>query len=75
MGPNEDGGPSAPGDLRQGSVTQAWLATSQDMLARSSGGYFYHQRLRAPNAIANDVGTQEVLLAECAGISGIPLTN
>src|SRR5467141_1253992 len=22
------------------------------------GGYFYHQRLRAPNPIANDVGTQ-----------------
>jgi NAD(P)-dependent dehydrogenase (short-subunit alcohol dehydrogenase family) len=73
--PTKMGGPSAPGDLRQGSVTQAWLATSQDTLARSSGGYFYHQRLRAPNAIANDVGTQEALLAECAGISGIPLTN
>ena len=73
--PTKMGGPSAPGDLRQGSVTQAWLATSQDRLARSSGGYFYHQRLRAPNAIANDVGTQEALLAECARISGIPLTN
>jgi hypothetical protein len=31
--------------------------------------------LRAPNAIANDVETQETLLAECDGISGIPLTN
>jgi hypothetical protein len=31
--------------------------------------------LRAPNAIANDVETQEALLAECDGISGIPLTN
>ena len=62
-------------DLRQGSVTQAWLATIEDTLARSSGGYFYHQRLRAPNAIANDLETQEALLAECDGISGIPLTN
>jgi len=69
------GGPSAPGDLRQGSVTQTWLATSDDALARSTGGYFYHQRPRAPNAIADDVGTQEALLAECGRISGIPLTG
>ena len=41
------GGPSAPDDLRQGYVTQAWLATSEDELARSTGGYFYHQRPRA----------------------------
>ncbi len=73
--PTKMGGPSAPDDLRQGSVTQAWLATSEDTLARSTGGYFYHQRLRAPNAIANDVGTQEALLAECGRISGIPLTD
>jgi NAD(P)-dependent dehydrogenase (short-subunit alcohol dehydrogenase family) len=38
------GGPDAPGDLRQGSVTQAWLTVSEDTLARSTGGYFYHQR-------------------------------
>src|SRR5215469_15612063 len=31
--PTKMGGPSAPGDLRQGSVTQAWLATSEDMPA------------------------------------------
>jgi NAD(P)-dependent dehydrogenase (short-subunit alcohol dehydrogenase family) len=71
--PTKMGGPSAPGDLREGSLTQAWLATSEDELARSTGGYFYHQRLRAPNAIANDVETQEALLAECGRISGILL--
>jgi NAD(P)-dependent dehydrogenase (short-subunit alcohol dehydrogenase family) len=73
--PTKMGGPSAPGDLRQGSVTQAWLAASGDPLAQSTGGYFYHQRLRAPNAIANDVGTQEALLAECGRISGIPFAD
>jgi NAD(P)-dependent dehydrogenase (short-subunit alcohol dehydrogenase family) len=67
------GGPSASDDLQQGCVTQAWLATSDDPLAQSTGGYFYHQRLRAPNAIANDVRTQEELLDVCRGISGIPL--
>ena len=67
------GGPSAPDDLHEGCVTQAWLATSEDELARSSGGYFYHQRPRAPNPIAADLRTQEELLAECGRISGVRL--
>jgi NAD(P)-dependent dehydrogenase (short-subunit alcohol dehydrogenase family) len=67
------GGPSAPDDLHQGCVTQACLATSEDELARSTGGYFYHQRPRAPNPVASDVGTQEELLAECHRISGLRL--
>jgi NAD(P)-dependent dehydrogenase (short-subunit alcohol dehydrogenase family) len=71
--PTKMGGPSAPDDLQQGCVTQAWLATSEDALARSTGGYFYHQRPRAPNPIASDAGTQEELLAECGRISGIAL--
>jgi NAD(P)-dependent dehydrogenase (short-subunit alcohol dehydrogenase family) len=65
--------PSAPDDLHQGCVTQAWLATSEDELARSTGGYFYHQQLRAPNPIAAALRTQDALLAECRRISGIPL--
>lgn len=67
------GGPSAPDDLHKGCVTQAWLATSEDELARSTGGYFYHQRPRAPNPIASDVRIQEELLAECHRISGVLL--
>jgi NAD(P)-dependent dehydrogenase (short-subunit alcohol dehydrogenase family) len=67
------GGPSAPDDLYQGCVTQAWLATSEDSLARSTGGYFYHQRPRAANPVASDVRTQEELLAECHRISGVLL--
>jgi NAD(P)-dependent dehydrogenase (short-subunit alcohol dehydrogenase family) len=67
------GGPGAPGDLREGSVTQAWLAVSDDELVRSTGGYFYHQRPLAPNPIARDLGTQEELLALCRSVSGIPL--
>ena len=67
------GGSSAPGDLHLGCLTQAWLATSQDELARSTGRYFYHQRARAPNPIAGDIRTQEELLAECHRISGVRL--
>ena len=66
------GGPSALDDLHQGCVTQAWLATSDDESARSTGGYFYHQRPRAPNPIAT-LRNQEELLAECGRISGIRL--
>jgi NAD(P)-dependent dehydrogenase (short-subunit alcohol dehydrogenase family) len=67
------GGPSPPDDLHHGCVTQAWLATSEDALARSSGAYFYHQRPRTPNPTATDLRTQEQLLAECRRISGIAL--
>jgi len=69
--PTKMGGRSAPDDLRQGCVTQAWLATSQDERARSTGGYFYHLRVREPNPIARDVKVQDELLAECARISGV----
>jgi NAD(P)-dependent dehydrogenase (short-subunit alcohol dehydrogenase family) len=67
------GGRSAPDDLQQGCVTQAWLATSEDESAQTSGGYFYHQCPRAPNPIAADLRTQEELLAECGRISDIRL--
>ena len=65
------GGASAPGDLQKAHVTQAWLATSDDQLARSTGNYFYHQRLREPNPIARDVKIQDELLVECARISDL----
>ena len=67
------GGPSAPDDLHQGCVTQAWLATSEEELAQSSSEYFYHQRPRAPNPIATDLRIQEELLTACGRVSGIPL--
>jgi NAD(P)-dependent dehydrogenase (short-subunit alcohol dehydrogenase family) len=69
--PTKMGGASAPGDMEKAHVTQAWLATSDDQLARSTGKYFYHQKLREPNPIARDTQAQEELLAECARVSGI----
>jgi NAD(P)-dependent dehydrogenase (short-subunit alcohol dehydrogenase family) len=67
------GGPGAPGDLREGSMTQTWLAVSDDEPTRSTGGYFHHQRPLAPNPIAREAETQEELLALCRRVSGIPL--
>jgi NAD(P)-dependent dehydrogenase (short-subunit alcohol dehydrogenase family) len=69
--PTKMGGRSAPGDITKAHVTQAWLATSDDPLARSTGNYFFHQKLREPNPVAHDVELQEELLAECGRISGI----
>src|SRR6266446_8815884 len=62
---------SAPDDLHQGCITQGWLATSENELARKTGNYYYHQKLREPNPITRDVKIQDELLAECARISGI----
>jgi hypothetical protein len=69
--PTKMGGRSAPGDITKAHVTRAWLATSDDPVARSAGSYFFHQKLRAANPVARDVKVQEELLAECARISGI----
>src|SRR5262249_52248354 len=63
------GGPSATDDFHQGCVTQAWLATSEDELARSTGGYFFHQPPPAPNPNASDVRTQEELLPQSHPLS------
>jgi NAD(P)-dependent dehydrogenase (short-subunit alcohol dehydrogenase family) len=71
--PTKMGGPSAPGDMAKAHLTQAWLAGSDDPLARRSGEYFYHQQLRPPNPVARDAKVQDQLLAECARISGVAL--
>jgi NAD(P)-dependent dehydrogenase (short-subunit alcohol dehydrogenase family) len=65
------GGRGAPDDLAQGSVTQVWLAVSDDPAVMVSGRYFYHQRLRPVHPAANRVDLQEKLLQECARLSGI----
>jgi NAD(P)-dependent dehydrogenase (short-subunit alcohol dehydrogenase family) len=70
--PTKMGGPSAPDDLAQAHLTQAWLAASGDRLASSTGEYFYHQKLRNPNPIARDPDIQDGLLALCGKLSGIP---
>jgi NAD(P)-dependent dehydrogenase (short-subunit alcohol dehydrogenase family) len=71
--PTKMGGPSAPDDLREGCLTQAWLAANDDIEAQTSGGYFYHRRPRAPNPIANDSAAQEQLIDQCRRLSGVAL--
>ena len=71
--PTKMGGSSAPDDLMEGCVTQAWLATSEDAPAQLTGSYLYHQRPRSANPLATDEVIQEQLLAECRRVSGIAL--
>ncbi len=67
------GGAHATGDLNAAHRTQAWLATSDEPAAAVTGRYFYHKRLRKPNAATHDAGRQDKLLAECERLSGVSL--
>lgn len=71
--PTRMGGPSATDDLTLGYQTQVWLGTSEDPAAAVTGGYWYHQRTRAPATAANDPAFQDALLDELARITGVPM--
>jgi NAD(P)-dependent dehydrogenase (short-subunit alcohol dehydrogenase family) len=64
--PTRMGGPGAPDDLRLGHLTQEWLATSDDPQARTSGGYWHHQRRAEPAPAVHDQRFQDQLLEELA---------
>jgi NAD(P)-dependent dehydrogenase (short-subunit alcohol dehydrogenase family) len=70
--PTKMGGPGAPDDLSMAPVTQAWLAVSDDPLATTTGGYFFHQHPREVHSDARSVEIQEELLERCAQLTGIP---
>ena len=71
--PTKMGGRGAPDDLRLGHLTQEWLATSDEPEARSSGGYWFHQRLRTPHPAVRDTQFQDSLLAALARFTAAPL--
>jgi NAD(P)-dependent dehydrogenase (short-subunit alcohol dehydrogenase family) len=68
--PTKMGGAGAPDDLRLGHLTQEWLATSDDAQARTSGGYWHHQRRAEPAPAVNDQRFQAQLLEAMAGFTG-----
>ena len=69
--PTKMGGKGAPDDLQKGYETQAWLATSNDEKAKVSGRYFFHQKERSYNPIADDVLLQERFLKLCEELTGV----
>jgi NAD(P)-dependent dehydrogenase (short-subunit alcohol dehydrogenase family) len=69
------GGAGAPIDVRTGSATQVWLASSHEPAALRSGRYMRHMReLPIPQAAA-DQSIQRGLLDACAQISGTRLPS
>jgi NAD(P)-dependent dehydrogenase (short-subunit alcohol dehydrogenase family) len=68
--PTKLGGPGAPDDLRLGHLTQEWLATSTDPDARTSGGYWHHQRRSEPHPAVGDQQFQDRLLGDLARFTG-----
>jgi NAD(P)-dependent dehydrogenase (short-subunit alcohol dehydrogenase family) len=73
--PTKMGGPGAPDDLRLGHLTQEWLATSDDPEARTSGGYWHHQRRTQTAAAVHDRRFQDELLGALARFTSTPLTQ
>jgi NAD(P)-dependent dehydrogenase (short-subunit alcohol dehydrogenase family) len=69
--PTKMGGSGAPDNLQKGFETQSWLATSEDVKAKVSGKYFYHQREKSHNPTADDVTVQEKFLKTCEAITGV----
>ena len=69
--PTRMGGQGAPDDLRLGHLTQEWLATSDD--ARTSGGYWHHQRRIEPHPAVHDRRFQDQLLDALADFTGTRL--
>jgi NAD(P)-dependent dehydrogenase (short-subunit alcohol dehydrogenase family) len=72
--PTSMGGPSAPDDLTLGHRTQEWLAVSGDAEARTTGGYWHHQRRLEPHPACRETQFQEELLDELARYTGTRLT-
>ena len=69
--PTKMGGQGAPDDLQKGCETQVWLATSNDEQAKVSGRYFFHQKERSYNSIADDVAVQEEFLKKCEEVTSV----
>ena len=67
------GGAGAPDDIDQGHLTQAWLATSDDAEAKTTGGYFYHLKPREPNREARELSVQDRLIDICQEISRVKM--
>ena len=73
--PTRMGGPDAAEDLDLAHVTQAWLATTQDPEALSSGGYWHHGRVEQTHPAVHDERFQHELITALAEHTGTHLRN
>jgi NAD(P)-dependent dehydrogenase (short-subunit alcohol dehydrogenase family) len=70
--PTRMGGPSAPDDLVQGHLTQAWLA-AEDHASAATGKLWYHERPQAARPVASDIAFQDQLLSKLQSMTGVRL--
>lgn len=73
--PTKMGGPHAPDDLRLGHLTQEWLATSAAAQARTTNGYWHHQRRIEPHPAVHDLAFEARLLEALARATGVSLAR
>jgi NAD(P)-dependent dehydrogenase (short-subunit alcohol dehydrogenase family) len=71
--PTKMGGPGAPEDLELGHLTQTWLAVSDDLPARVTGGYWHHRKQQRPAAEARDPRFQDELVAKLYELTAVAL--
>src|SRR4051794_6322908 len=71
--PTKMGGPGAPDDLEQGSLTQTWLAVSNDPAAMVTGRYWHHRRPQTPATEVSNPRFQDQLVASLAELTGVSL--
>jgi NAD(P)-dependent dehydrogenase (short-subunit alcohol dehydrogenase family) len=71
--PTKMGGAGAPDDLKEGHLTQTWLAVSDDPAAKITGGFWHHRKQQKPAAPALDAGFQDKLIARLAELTGVAL--
>ncbi|WP_258935352.1 SDR family NAD(P)-dependent oxidoreductase [Nesterenkonia pannonica] len=64
--PTRMGGSAASDDLRQGHITQAWLAASTDPESQTTGEYWHHRHQQAPHPAALNRDFQNELVAQLA---------
>lgn len=71
--PTKMGGSSAPDDLKQGHLTQTWLATSDDAAAKVTGAFWYHRKQQQPASETLDTGFQDRLITRLAEMTRVEL--
>jgi NAD(P)-dependent dehydrogenase (short-subunit alcohol dehydrogenase family) len=71
--PTKMGGANATDNLREGHLTQEWLATSTQAEALKSGGYWFHKKLQKPHASSLDENFQHELIKKLEATTGILL--
>ena len=69
--PTKMGGPGATDDLEEGHRTQTWLAVSEDLEAKTTGGYWHHRKRKAPAAEALDPDFRESLIEKLKKLTGV----